>query len=229
MIPLKDDIPSGTFPFVNISIIVINVLVFVYQLTLGLQGEEVFIFRTAAIPFEITHFLDINPPSIVPPPFTLVTSIFVHGGLLHIAGNMLFLWIFGDNVEDTFGHFQYLLFYLFCGVMASLTHIMIEPNSTMPMIGASGAIAGVLGAYFILFPRAQINTLVFLIFFVTIARIPAVIFLGFWFFMQILSTGLSGTAGGIAWYAHIGGFLIGVLTVFVFRPKKRPRPRASWD
>lgn len=217
MIPLKDDIPSYTFPFVTISIIVVNVMVFVYQISLGISGGEEFIYRTAAIPYDITHFVKAAPGSIVPPPYTLLTAMFVHGGVLHLAGNMLFLWIFGDNVEDTFGHFKFLLFYLGTGIIASLTHILAEPSSTLPMVGASGAIAGVLGAYFLLFPRAQVLTLVFLIFFVTLVRIPAVVFLGIWFLFQVLS---SGYGGGIAWYAHIGGFLSGVIAVILLRPKR---------
>ena len=222
MIPLKDDIPSYTFPFVTVSIIAINVLVFIYQLGLGVQGGEAFIYRTAAIPYEITNFLDVPPRSVVPPPFTILTSMFVHGGLLHIAGNMLFLWIFGDNVEDTFGHFRFIIFYLFTGTVAGLTHIIMEPASSVPMIGASGAIAGVLGAYFILFPRANIKTLVFLFLFVSVVRIPAVVFLGFWFVIQLLSSGIGG-AGGIAWYAHIGGFLAGAATVLLLRPGRAGR------
>lgn len=218
MIPLKDDVPSYTFPFVTIAIIVVNIIVFIYELTLGMGEVENFIYRTAAIPYEITHLVDIKPRSIVPPPFTLLTAMFVHGGLLHLAGNMLFLWIFGDNVEDTLGHFRYLLFYLVSGVIASFAHIALEPASMMPMIGASGAIAGVLGAYFLLFPRAQVLTLVFLIFFVTVVRIPAVVFLGFWFLFQILS---SGYGGGIAWYAHIGGFIAGAAGILILNPKKR--------
>ncbi|MBI5588388.1 MAG: rhomboid family intramembrane serine protease [Deltaproteobacteria bacterium] len=217
MIPLKDDVPSYTFPYVTISIIIINIVVFIYQMTLGTSGTENFIYRTAAIPYEITHLVDIKPRSVVPPPFTLFTAMFVHGGLLHLAGNMLFLWIFGDNVEDTLGHFRFVLFYLASGVIASLAHIAMEPSSTLPMIGASGAIAGVLGAYFILFPRAKILTLVFLLFFVTVARIPAVVFLGIWFLFQLLS---SGSGGGIAWYAHIGGFVAGAVAIIILRPKK---------
>ncbi|MEK7773095.1 MAG: rhomboid family intramembrane serine protease [Deltaproteobacteria bacterium] len=217
MIPLRDDIPSHTFPFVTISIIALNALVFIYQTTLGMHGAEAFIYRTAAIPYEITNFLDVPPRSVAPPPFTILTSIFVHGGLLHIAGNMLFLWIFGDNVEDTLGHFKFIVFYLFAGTAASLTHIIMEPASTVPMIGASGAIAGVLGAYFILFPRANIKTLVVLLLFVRVVWIPAVVFLGFWFIIQLLSSGAGG-AGGIAWYAHIGGFLAGAAIVLLLRP-----------
>lgn len=220
MIPLKDNIPSSTFPFVTVGIIVINAVVFFYELALGMQGGETFIYKTAAIPFEISHFVDTAPRSVVPPPLTLLTAMFVHGGVLHVAGNMLFLWIFGDNVEDTFGHVKFLLFYLATGVLASLIHIFTDPASTVPMVGASGAVAGVLGAYFLLFPRAQVNTLVFLFFFVTMTRIPAVVFLGFWFLMQVLS---SPGGGGIAWFAHIGGFVAGAAAVILFRPGKKRR------
>ncbi len=220
MIPLKDDIPSSTFPFVTVSIIAINVMVFIYQMTLGAQGAEAFIYMTAAIPYEITRFIGAPPRSVVPPPFTILTSMFVHGGLFHIAGNMLFLWIFGDNVEDTLGHFRFVIFYLFTGTVASLAHVMMEPASTVPMIGASGAIAGVLGAYFILFPKANIKTLIFF-FFVSVVRIPAVVFLGFWFVLQLLSSGAAG--GGIAWYAHIGGFIAGAAIVLLLRPGRAGR------
>lgn len=220
MIPLKDDIPSSTFPYVTISIIAVNAAVFIYELTLGARAGEAFIYRTAAIPYEITHMLDLAPVSVVPPPLTLLTAMFVHGGLLHIGGNMLFLWIFGDNIEDAFGHVKFLLFYIFAGAVASLTHIMMEPASTVPMIGASGAVAGVLGAYFMLFPRANVKTLVFLFIFATFVRIPAVIFLGFWFIMQIFGLGYG---GGIAWYAHIGGFVAGALTAVMFLRGRRRR------
>lgn len=218
MIPLKDDVPSYTFPYVTLFIIALNIFVFSYQLTLGARGTESFIYRTAAIPYEITNLIDIRPRSVVPPPLTLFTAMFVHGGVLHLAGNMLFLWIFGDNIEDVLGHFKFILFYLVSGVVASMAHIFIEPSSTLPMIGASGAIAGVLGAYFLLFPRAQVLTLVFLVFFINIVRIPAVIFLGIWFLFQILG---SGSGGSIAWYAHIGGFVAGAAIVLILRPKKR--------
>ncbi|HLC17919.1 MAG TPA: rhomboid family intramembrane serine protease [Thermodesulfobacteriota bacterium] len=220
MIPIKDDTPTHTFPYVTISIIVINVLVFFYQLTLGSRGLELFIYRTAVIPYEIAHLVDTGPPGILPPPFTLLSAMFVHGGLLHVGGNMLFLWIFGDNIEDTLGHLKFIVFYLFIGLLASLAHILIDPDSTMPMVGASGAVAGVLGAYFMLFPRAQVLTLVFLIFFVTIVRVPAVFFLGFWFLIQVLS---SGAGGGIAWFAHIGGFVVGAGAILLLKPKRRRR------
>lgn len=217
MIPIKDDIPSATHPFVTAALIAVNVAVFIYQLTLGLGGIEEFIYRTAAIPVEITTRLDIGPQAVVPLPFTLLTAMFVHGGLLHIGGNMLFLWIFGDNVEDRFGHFVFLLFYLAAGVAASMVHIMLEPRSAVPMVGASGAIAGVLGAYFLIFPRAQVNTLVILPLYISMVRLPALIFLGFWFFFQVLNTGVSTSGGGVAWYAHIGGFVAGVAAALVYK------------
>lgn len=218
MIPLKDDVPSYSFPFVTIALIAANVLVFLYQISLGGRGQEAFVYGAAAIPYQIAH-LKITSASLVPPPFTILTAMFIHGGLLHLGGNMLFLWIFGDNVEDTLGHFKFLLFYLGTGIVASLTQIFADPASTVPMIGASGAIAGVLGAYFLLFPRAKIFTLVFLVIFVTVIRIPAVIFLGLWFLIQVLSSGFE---SGVAWYAHIGGFIAGAAAIIVLR-HKRPR------
>jgi len=187
MIPLKDDIPSRTFPYVTVSIIAVNVLVFLYQMTMSPLAGEIFIYRTAAVPLEVTNFVDLVPRSIVPPPLTVFTAMFVHGGPLHLAGNMLFLWIFGDNVEDVFGHAKFLAFYIGTGLVATLVHVLSDVSSITPMIGASGAVAGVLGAYFLLFPRANVLTLVFLFVFVTLARIPAVIFLGLWFLFQVLS------------------------------------------
>jgi membrane associated rhomboid family serine protease len=213
MIPLKDDTPSSTYPYVTVAFIVINVLVFLYQISLGYSGMNYFIYTTAAIPYEITHLVDTGPPAVVALPFTLLTAMFVHGGLLHLGGNMLFLWIFGDNVEDSMGHVKFVVFYLLTGLLASAAHVFAAPNSTLPMIGASGAIAGVLGAYFVLFPRANVKTLVFLFVFVTIIQVPAVFFLGLWFLFQLLS---SGSGGGIAWYAHIGGFLAGALLIRFF-------------
>lgn len=220
MIPIKDDIPSSTYPFVTIALIALNAAVFLYQLTLGLPGLERFIYRTAAIPVEITSLYDIGPSAIVPLPFTLLTSIFVHGGLLHVGGNMLFLWIFGDNVEDRFGHLAFFVFYLLAGVAASMAHIMLEPDSTVPMVGASGAIAGVLGAYFLLFPKAQVYTLIILPLYISMARLPALFFLGFWFFLQVLNSGASwagGASGGVAWLAHVGGFVAGVAGAAVYK------------
>ncbi|MBI5286001.1 MAG: rhomboid family intramembrane serine protease [Deltaproteobacteria bacterium] len=217
MIPLKDDNPTYSFPFVTILLIATNTAVFFYQLSLGL-GVEGFILRTAAIPYEITHLVDLQPIAFLPPPLTLLTAMFVHGGLLHLGGNMLYLWIFGDNIEDKLGHFRFIIFYLVTGLIANITHILLYPNSTTPMIGASGAIAGILGAYLLLCPWAHVRTLVFFFFFIQVVRIPALIFLGFWFLYQIMS---SGAGGGIAWYAHIGGFLGGVMLVKFFEKKRR--------
>ncbi len=215
MIPLKDDVPSYSFPFVTIALIAANVLVFIYQISLGTHAQEAFVYGAAAVPYQVMH-LRAGAMSIVPPPFTVVTAMFIHGGLLHLGGNMLFLWIFGDNVEDTLGHFKYLLFYLGTGIVANLTQIFADPASMVPIIGASGAIAGVLGAYFLLFPRAKIFTLVFLVVFVTIVRIPAIIFLGLWFLIQVASSGFE---RGVAWYAHIGGFLAGAIVITLIKRK----------
>lgn len=213
MIPLKDDNPTYSFPFVTILIIITNVVVFFYQLILGPKGEEAFVLRTAAIPYEITHLVDLAPASLLPPPLTLFTAMFIHGGFLHLGGNMLYLWIFGDNIEDRLGHLRFLTFYITTGLIASLAHILLYPNSTVPMIGASGAIAGILGAYFLLYPGAHVRTLIFFLFFVQVVSIPALIFLGLWFLYQIMS---SVAGGGIAWYAHIGGFVAGAVLVKVF-------------
>lgn len=218
MIPLKDDNPTYSFPFITILIIITNVVVFFYQFILGPEGEEAFVLRTAAIPYEITHLVDLQPISILPIPLTLFTAMFIHGGFLHLGGNMLYLWIFGDNIEDRLGHFRFIIFYFTTGLIASLTHIVLYPNSTIPMIGASGAIAGVLGAYFLLYPLAHVRTLIFFFFFVQVVSIPALIFLGLWFIYQIIS---SGAGSGIAWYAHIGGFVAGVVLVKVFERKRR--------
>lgn len=221
MIPLKDDNPVSRFPFVTVSIIAINAVVFIYQLSLVNGEGDAFVYRTAAIPYEITHLVDVFPFDVVPVPFTLFTSMFLHAGFLHIGGNMLFLWIFGDNIEDAFGHVGFVFFYLSSGAVAGLTHILTVPDSLTPMLGASGAVAGVLGAYLVLFPRAQVHTLVFLFFFIRIIKLPAMVFLGLWFLFQIV--GLSG-GGNIAWYAHIGGFLTGALTALIVKAW----PRRSW-
>lgn len=218
MIPLKDDNPTSTFPFVTIFIISANIIVYIYQLTLESQTGDFFVLRAGALPYEITHFVDIYPLAFIRPPLTLFSAMFVHGGLLHVGGNMLYLWIFGDNIEDRLGHFRFFIFYILTGLIASFAHIAMLPNSTIPMIGASGAIAGILGAYLVLYPKAKVFTLVFLFVFVDIVKIPAIIFLGLWFAFQLLS---SGAGGGIAWYAHIGGFIGGIALVKLFEKKRR--------
>lgn len=219
MIPLKDTIPSRTFPIGNTLLIVLNIVVYIYQVSLGPRLNE-FIGTYGLVPFHFNSshvWIDRWLP--------LVTSMFLHGGLFHVAGNMLYLYIFGDNVEDRLGHGRYLLFYLLTGALAGLSQVQFSPVSPVPIIGASGAVAGVLGAYFFLFPRARVLTLVPFFFFIQILRIPAFFFLLFWFLMQFLygasslAAGL-GASGGVAWWAHVGGFLAGVFLVMLL--KRRP-------
>ncbi|UCD83896.1 MAG: rhomboid family intramembrane serine protease [Deltaproteobacteria bacterium] len=219
MIPLKDENPTEIFPFVTIGFIVVNAIIFLFQFAQGPNFQHL-VLRLGVIPYEITHFTDIHPAAAIPVPLTLISSMFMHGGFLHLGGNMLYLWIFGNNIEDSMGHIKFIFFYLICGLLASLSHIMIEPNSQIPMIGASGAISGVLGAYILLYPRAQVITLVPIFFFIRIMRLPAVLFLGIWFLLQLVSSG-----GGVAWYAHIGGFIAGFALIFLFSKKGKRRIR----
>jgi membrane associated rhomboid family serine protease len=208
-IPLKDLNPRRTSPVVNTLLILANVIVFLYQLTLTPHQSEAFALANATIPNHIRLALNGHgnlEVALIP----IFTSMFLHSGFMHIAGNMLFLWIFGDNVEDYFGHVPYLLFYLVCGIGSGLTHIIFNYHSSLPALGASGAISGVMGAYIILFPRARVLTLVFIFF----IPIPAFIILGYWFLLQFLagvSTVGAAATGGVAWWAHIGGFLLGML------------------
>ena len=214
-IPLKDENPTAKFPLVTIFLISLNCLIFLIQL-FSPHGLQYTVFQMGAIPYEITHWHTLQglPVSRISPILALFVSMFLHGGLFHLLGNMLYLWIFGNNVEDYLGPIRFILFYLICGLSASLTHIIFNPNSTVPMIGASGAIAGILGAYFILYPMARVMTLVF----IWIVPLPAAFILGLWFLMQILNLGLG---GGVAWFAHIGGFLVGIGLVRVFAKRKR--------
>jgi len=216
MIPLRDVIPSRTVPFLTISIIVVNALAWFYELGLPREELPVFLRQFGVVP---AYF---SPP-------TLVTSMFLHGSWSHVLGNMWYLWIFGDNVEDRMGHFRFLIFYLLCGIVAALGQIFIDPTSTLPTIGASGAIAGVMGAYFVLYPQSRVLTLIPLIIFWEIVELPAIFLLGFWFLMQLFSAGaIAATAnsqmGGVAFMAHVAGFLTGVAGVFVFR-KREPDTR----
>lgn len=217
MIPLRDDNPSRTFPGVTIGIIAASFSVYFYQLSLG-EYEREFILRLGAVPYKFTHFQDVAPRALVPYPLTLFSAMFMHGSFLHVFGNMLYLWVFGNNVEDTFGHLRFLLFYLTAGVLAALVQVVTDVNSQIPMIGASGAIAGVLGAYALLFPRARVLTLFIFIIIPRLIRIPAIFFLGIWFLFQILG---SSAGGSIAWFAHIGGFVAGIILVPFF--EKRPK------
>ncbi|MGQ9672610.1 MAG: rhomboid family intramembrane serine protease [Candidatus Aminicenantales bacterium] len=218
-LPLRDENPTRRFPFITILILVLNILIFLFQ-AFSPQGLDYYILRMGVIPYEITHFQTLPHLPRIFPPLTLLASMFLHGSLFHLLGNMLFLWIFGNNVEDYLGPFRFIPFYILSGLAASLTQIAFHPNSQVPMIGASGAVAGVLGAYFILYPRARVLTLVFFFFFIRVVPIPAFYVLGFWFLAQVLNIGLG---GGVAWFAHIGGFLTGIILVRSFS-----RLRRSW-
>lgn len=216
MVPLHDDNPTRTTPYVTYTLIFINIAVFLYELSLTPEGLEAFFYQYAVVPQQLTASFQtsglINPESL-----TLITSQFLHGGFLHIAGNMLFLWVFGNNIEEELGEIKFLIFYLACGALAALAQWFFSTQSMVPSLGASGAIAGVLGAYILRFPRAKILTLVPLGFFITTFRIPAIFFLGFWFVQQAfygiasLQAPSDVDTGGIAYWAHAGGFVFGVI------------------
>ena len=227
MIPLKDENPSKTIPIVNTCLILTNFSVFVYQNFFVPGGAGPLILRLGAIPYEMINAVDLDPKDLVPVPLTLFTSMFVHGGWLHLLGNMLYLWIFGDNVEDMLGHLKYLCFYLMCGVIATLTYAFLNFSSQVPVVGASGTIAGVLSAYMFLFPKARIRTVLILLVFVRVVSVPAVVLLGYWILIQILS-GMtefeSLTPTGIAWFAHVGGFGAGFILIMMMRKRRGRRP-----
>ena len=216
MIPIRDAIRSRTFPVINVVIIVLNVLVFLWQLSQGPQLKEA-LFLYGIVPLRysdpelsanFTRFQQYLP---------FLTSMFLHGGFLHIIGNMWFLYIFGDNIEDRLGHFRYLFFYLLCGVTAGLVHLFTNWDSKIPTIGASGAISGVMGAYLLLYPRSKILTLIPIFLFIQFIEIPAFIFLGYWLLIQLFSASLTPrNVGGIAFWAHIGGFIAGLLFIKIF-------------
>ena len=216
MIPLRDVIPSRTTPFVTMTLIGLNAAAFLYQLSLG-DAVASFVFAYGLVPADFSWL-------------AVLTSMFLHGGLLHFGGNMLYLWIFGDNVEDRMGHGRFVLFYLLCGTAAALAQAMFDPDSAVPMVGASGAIAGVMGAYFVLYPHSRIVTLLpFIV--IQVIEVPAIFFLGIWFLMQFASgitsvataTGGAGGGGGVAFWAHVAGFVAGLVGVFVFRRPERQR------
>jgi membrane associated rhomboid family serine protease len=218
MIPLKDNIPSSRTPLITIGLIVINVLVYLNQLMLPPRAAVRFVYLYGLIPVEISQG-QLLVPHPVPLYGTILTSMFVHGGLFHLAGNMLYLWIFGDNVEDRLGRFRFLLFYLLSGVGAAAAQILSDPHSKIPMVGASGAISGVLGAYLLLYPHARVVTLVFFGWFVRVIEIRALFVLGFWIVVQLVSGLLTWGAqvGGVAWFAHVGGFVAGLVMVIPLR------------
>ena len=222
MFPISDDNPRVriTTPYVNYSIIGICILVFLWQVSQGTQGEERTIVSLGMIPARLFGYGELPPELVVVPPWaTILTSMFLHGGWMHLGGNMLYLWIFGDNIEDSMGHFRYLLFYLLCGTAAALTQGFVDPSSEIPMVGASGAISGVLGAYILLHPAATVRVFIFLGIFFTVAHVPALIVLGVWFALQLFSGLATPTAGegGVAVWAHIGGFIAGMPLILIFK------------
>ena len=215
MIPLRDIIPSRTTPFITVTIIVLNALAWLFEVQLSSAPRQLdqFLFVYGVVP---AYF---NAP-------TLLTSMFLHGSWSHVIGNMWYLWIFGDNVEDRLGHGRFIIFYLLCGMAAAIGQVVMDPTSVLPMIGASGAIAGVMGAYFVLYPRSRVLTLIPLIIFWEIIELPATLLLGFWFLMQLFSAGAiastsSTKGGGVAFAAHVAGFVIGMIGVFVFKQRQR--------
>ena len=213
MIPLRDVIPSRTTPYITVTIILLNAAAWVFELSLPPDVLPIFLQVYGVVPadFHVT---------------TLVTSMFLHGSWMHVLGNMWYLWIFGDNVEDRVGHGRFILFYLLCGIAAALGQVAVDPNSTLPTIGASGAIAGVMGAYFVLYPNSRVLTLVFVFFYYEIFELPAIVLLGFWFLIQLFSAGaIAVTAntqgsGGVAFVAHVAGFIFGMIAVFVFKKRQ---------
>jgi len=222
MIPLRDDNPTRITPVVTVALIAINILIFLYQLSLGPRAGQLFVYQFGAIPAVLSGSQALSPNlEAIPPIFSLFTSMFLHGGLMHVAGNMLYLWIFGNNIEDAMGHFRFILFYVVCGLAASMAHILSDVGSAIPAIGASGAISGVLGAYLLLYPRAQVLTLVPLGFFIRLMYIPAGLVLTLWFLLQLFYSGMSqGQGGGVAWWAHIGGFVAGLALVGLFKKRR---------
>ncbi len=228
MIPLKDDNPTERTPVVTYAIVAANVVAFVWQLQVGLELSA---FRGGAIPYEILTFRDIELRDIVAPPFTILTSMFLHGGVVHLGFNMLSLWIFGNNVEDALGRIRFLLFYAVTGIVAALTQTFasaVSGDVLVPMVGASGAIAGVLAGYLVLFPRSRVLTAVVIVFFVRLTYLPARLVIGVWFVLQILSA-VFGGARSVAVFAHIGGFVAGFLLVrFVGRRPTWRAQRFSW-
>ena len=212
-IPLKDDNPTRNKPIATFILIVINCLVYFYSITLQGNGFQIFMYQFGLIPTEIFHLSEITPNYPSPVLLSPFTSMFLHGGFMHLAGNMLYLWIFGNNIEDHLGPFKFILFYFVSGLAAAFLFVIFSPSSEIPMVGASGAIAGVLGGYLFLFPRARVLTLMFLFYFIRMIYLPAKVVLGFWFVYQIIMSVFSAGdgGGGVAWLAHVGGFAFGYL------------------
>jgi membrane associated rhomboid family serine protease len=243
MIPIKDyPGPRRSMPWITWGLILINIDVFLYKVSLGSATEQ-FVFAYSVVPVALVHGVpqtDLVRDSAqllfhTPNPvyLTLLTSMFMHAGWLHIGGNMLFLYIFGDNVEDRMGHLGYLLFYLICGIAASIAQILVNPTSQVPSLGASGAIAGVLASYLLLFPWARVKTVIFIFIFFTIVTLPSFVLIGLWFVLQFFN-GVAALAtvqqdmGGVAYFAHVGGFVTGLVLTLIFRPFMRPPAPVSY-
>ncbi len=235
MIPFKDNNPTQTYPYVTIAIIGLNVMAFIYEIALGGAVEDLF-FRYGVVPVKVMFFLcspSLAPEDIIDTFLPFLTSMFLHGGPIHILGNMLYLWVFGDNMEDRLGHLKYLGFYLLCGIVASAIHVAANPAVGIPCIGASGAIAGLLGAYMITFPRARVLCIIPLGFFWPIVELPAVAVLGFWFVIQFFSgaaafTSTTDAGGGVAWWAHIGGFVFGIALMLILSKVRISGIKTRW-
>ncbi|MDR4495914.1 MAG: rhomboid family intramembrane serine protease [Nitrospirales bacterium] len=220
MIPFKDDNPTKTTPYMTWTYIALCVLVFLYEVSLPPRMNEAFVYMYGAIPAVVFGYAQLPTDMVMLPAYgTLISSMFLHGGWMHLIGNMLYLWIFGDNVEDVMGHGKFIVFYVVCGVLAALSHALIDPHSNIPMVGASGAISGILGAYLLLYPHARVLVLIPLGFFTRLMYVPAGLVLGLWIVMQVLSGGMSrgGAGGGVAFFAHIGGFVAGMLLIGFFK------------
>ena len=219
MIPLRDDNPTTIKPLMTVAFIAACSLVFLWQLSLGTRGFEMAMYRLGVIPASLLGGKTLPPELVaIPPALTVFTSMFMHGGWMHLIGNMLYLWIFGNNIEDAMGHVRFVFFYLLCGVAAVFAQTLPDIDSTIPMIGASGAISGVLGAYLLLFPRAHVLVLIPLGFFTRTMYLPAMVVLGFWFLLQLISPALAAPGkGGVAFGAHIGGFIAGMVLLPLFK------------
>lgn len=219
MIPLYDDNPTRSKPVVTIALIAANAAVFLFMAQSGRMFGK-YVYQYGAIPMEITHSVDIFPYIGIPVQVTLLSSMFMHGGVAHIGGNMLYLWIFGNNVEDILGPLRFIAFYILSGIGAAMFHIVQNAESTTPMVGASGAISGILAAYLLSFPRARVYTFFWFIIFIRIIPLPAWVVIGLWFLIQISNLG---SGGQIAWGAHVGGFITGVVLTLIMKKKFKPR------
>jgi membrane associated rhomboid family serine protease len=233
-IPIRDDNPRETFPVVTVALIVVNTLVHLYQATMSPERAAVFLRAAGAIPLEITTLTDIvrfpeHPAALVPIPLTLVTAMFVHGDWLHLVSNMWYLWLFGDNIEDSMGHLRFVVFYLLSGLAAGLLQVAVDAGSPVPMVGASGAIAGILGGYALEFPRARVHCLLFIVIIIQLIEVPAFVVLGLWFVLQLVRGFAADSMSSVAWFAHIGGFVAGLALIKLFVRRRGRGQRLGHD